>query len=41
MDGDLSIVMALAEKLRAGLHSFVFGVPCYASAPDRDVHMNF
>ncbi|XP_056446345.1 guanine nucleotide exchange factor C9orf72 homolog [Gadus chalcogrammus] len=40
VDGDLSIVMALAEKLRAGLHSFVFGVPCYTSAQDRDVHMN-
>ena len=40
VDGDLSIIMALAEKLRAGLHSFVFGVP-YSSGQDRDAHRDF
>ncbi|CAB1335319.1 unnamed protein product, partial [Coregonus sp. 'balchen'] len=31
VEGDLNIVMAFAEKLRAGLHSFVFGKPFYTS----------
>lgn len=37
MEGDLNIVMALAEKLRAGLHSFVFGKPFYTSVQEREV----
>ncbi|KAJ3613638.1 hypothetical protein NHX12_019884 [Muraenolepis orangiensis] len=41
VEGDLSIVMALAEKLRAGLHSFVFGRPFYTSVQERDVLMSF
>lgn len=41
VEGDLSIVMAFAEKLRAGLHSFVFGKPFYTSMQERDVLMSF
>lgn len=41
VEGDLNIIMALAEKLRAGLHSFVFGKPFYTSMQERDVLMNF
>ncbi|XP_061551743.1 guanine nucleotide exchange factor C9orf72 homolog isoform X4 [Phycodurus eques] len=41
VEGDLNIVMAFAEKLRAGLHSFVFGKPFYTSMQERDVLMNF
>lgn len=41
VEGDLNIIMALAEKLRAGLHSFVFGKPFYTSVQERDVLMNF
>uniref|UniRef100_A0A3B5M2F2 Uncharacterized protein n=1 Tax=Xiphophorus couchianus TaxID=32473 RepID=A0A3B5M2F2_9TELE len=40
-EGDLNIVMAMAEKLRAGLHSFVFGKPFYTSVQERDVLMSF
>ncbi|MBN3303810.1 CI072 protein, partial [Amia calva] len=40
-EGDLNIVMALAEKLKAGLHSFVFGKPFYTSVQERDVLMSF
>ncbi|CAF94274.1 unnamed protein product, partial [Tetraodon nigroviridis] len=41
VEGDLSIVMAFAEKLRAGLHSFVFGKPFYTSVQERDALMSF
>uniref|UniRef100_A0A3Q2Q9E7 C9orf72-SMCR8 complex subunit n=1 Tax=Fundulus heteroclitus TaxID=8078 RepID=A0A3Q2Q9E7_FUNHE len=41
VEGDLNIIMALAEKLRAGLHSFVFGKPFYTSVQERDVLMSF
>uniref|UniRef100_A0A674BXN4 C9orf72-SMCR8 complex subunit n=1 Tax=Salmo trutta TaxID=8032 RepID=A0A674BXN4_SALTR len=41
VEGDLNIVMAFAEKLRAGLHSFVFGKPFYTSVQERDVLMSF
>ncbi|KAG7279193.1 hypothetical protein CRUP_024394 [Coryphaenoides rupestris] len=41
VEGDLSIVMAFAEKLRTGLHSFVFGRPFYTSVQERDVLMSF
>ncbi|XP_030628329.1 guanine nucleotide exchange factor C9orf72 homolog [Chanos chanos] len=41
VEGDLNIVMALAEKLRAGLHSFVFGKPFYTSVQERDLLMSF
>ncbi|XP_049917724.1 guanine nucleotide exchange factor C9orf72 homolog isoform X3 [Epinephelus moara] len=41
VEGDLNIVMAFAEKLRAGLHSFVFGKPFYTSMQERDVLMSF
>uniref|UniRef100_A0A8C9TCI7 C9orf72-SMCR8 complex subunit n=1 Tax=Scleropages formosus TaxID=113540 RepID=A0A8C9TCI7_SCLFO len=40
-EGDLSIIMALAEKLKVGLHSFVFGKPFYTSVQERDVLMSF
>ncbi|XP_078133814.1 guanine nucleotide exchange factor C9orf72 homolog isoform X2 [Sander vitreus] len=41
VEGDLNIVMAFAEKLRAGLHSFVFGKPFYTSMQERDALMSF
>lgn len=41
VEGDLSIVMALAEKLKAGLHSFVFGKSFFTSRQERDVLMSF
>uniref|UniRef100_A0A3Q1C8Y6 CI072 protein n=1 Tax=Amphiprion ocellaris TaxID=80972 RepID=A0A3Q1C8Y6_AMPOC len=41
VEGDLNIIMAFAEKLRAGLHSFVFGKPFYTSMQERDVLMSF
>lgn len=41
VEGDLYIVMAFAEKLRAGLHSFVFGKPFYTSMQERDALMSF
>ncbi|KAI4892080.1 hypothetical protein NFI96_022392 [Prochilodus magdalenae] len=41
VEGDLNIVMAMAEKLRAGLHSFVFGKPFFTSVQERDVLMSF
>ncbi|KAM8800328.1 guanine nucleotide exchange factor C9orf72 homolog isoform 2-T2 [Rhynchonycteris naso] len=40
-EGDLSIVMALAEKIKPGLHSFVFGRSFYTSVQERDVLMTF
>ncbi|KAF3821338.1 hypothetical protein GH733_011491, partial [Mirounga leonina] len=30
-EGDLNIIMALAEKIKPGLHSFIFGRPFYTS----------
>ncbi|XP_041120473.1 guanine nucleotide exchange C9orf72 homolog [Polyodon spathula] len=41
VEGDLSIVMALAEKLKAGLHSFVFGKSFFTSVQERDALMSF
>uniref|UniRef100_A0A3Q3MBK4 CI072 protein n=1 Tax=Mastacembelus armatus TaxID=205130 RepID=A0A3Q3MBK4_9TELE len=41
VEGDLNIVMAFAEKLRAGLHTFVFGKSLYTSMQERDVLMSF
>lgn len=41
VEGDLNIVMAFAEKLRGGLHSFVFGKPFYTSVQERDALMSF
>ncbi|XP_021429839.1 guanine nucleotide exchange C9orf72 isoform X1 [Oncorhynchus mykiss] len=41
VEGDLNIIMALAEKQRAGLHSFVFGKQFYTSVRERDVLMSF
>lgn len=41
VEGDLSIVMAFAEKLRGGLHSFVFGKPFYTSVQERDALLSF
>ncbi|XP_046873368.1 guanine nucleotide exchange C9orf72 homolog [Hypomesus transpacificus] len=41
VEGDLNIIMAFAEKLRAGLHSFVFGKPFYTSVQERDALMSF
>uniref|UniRef100_A0A8C6PX39 C9orf72-SMCR8 complex subunit n=1 Tax=Nothobranchius furzeri TaxID=105023 RepID=A0A8C6PX39_NOTFU len=40
-EGDLGIIMAFAEKLRAGLHSFVFGKSFYTSVQERDILMSF
>ncbi|KAM4809027.1 guanine nucleotide exchange factor C9orf72 homolog [Rhinophrynus dorsalis] len=40
-EGDLNIVMALAEKIKPGLHSFIFGRPFYTSVQERDVLMTF
>ncbi|XP_035877418.1 guanine nucleotide exchange C9orf72 homolog isoform X2 [Phyllostomus discolor] len=40
-EGDLNIIMALAEKIKPGLHSFVFGRPFYTSVQERDVLMTF
>lgn len=41
VEGDLNIVMAIAEKLRVGLHSFVFGKPFYTSVQERDALLSF
>ncbi|KAF7710604.1 guanine nucleotide exchange C9orf72 homolog [Silurus meridionalis] len=41
IEGDLNIIMAMAEKLRPGLHSFVFGKPFFTSVQERDILMNF
>ncbi|XP_029543805.1 guanine nucleotide exchange factor C9orf72-like isoform X2 [Oncorhynchus nerka] len=41
VEGDLNIIMALAEKQKAGLHSFVFGKQFYTSVQERDVLMSF
>ncbi|TNM91763.1 hypothetical protein fugu_018774 [Takifugu bimaculatus] len=41
VEGDLNIVMAFAEKLRGGLHSFVFGKPFYTSVQERDALLSF
>nr|XP_033775748.1 guanine nucleotide exchange C9orf72 homolog isoform X1 [Geotrypetes seraphini]XP_033775755.1 guanine nucleotide exchange C9orf72 homolog isoform X1 [Geotrypetes seraphini]XP_033775764.1 guanine nucleotide exchange C9orf72 homolog isoform X1 [Geotrypetes seraphini] len=40
-EGDLSIVMALAEKIKPDLHSFIFGRSFYTSLQERDVLMAF
>lgn len=40
-EGDLNIIMALAEKIKPGLHSFIFGRPFYTSMQERDVLMTF
>ncbi|KAG2466385.1 guanine nucleotide exchange C9orf72 homolog [Polypterus senegalus] len=40
-EGDLNIAMALAEKLKAGLHCFVFGKSFYTSVQERDVLLSF
>ncbi len=40
VEGDLNIIMAMAEKLRAGLHSFVFGKSFLTSVQERDL-VNF
>ncbi|XP_016127626.1 protein C9orf72-like [Sinocyclocheilus grahami] len=41
VEGDLNIIMAMAEKLRAGLHSFVFGKSFLTSVQERDLLINF
>lgn len=40
-EGDLNIIMALAEKIKPGLHSFIFGKPFHTSMQERDVLMTF
>ncbi|KAL7988645.1 hypothetical protein Chor_007564 [Crotalus horridus] len=40
-EGDLNIIMAFAEKLKPGLHSFLFGQPFYTSVQEHDVLMSF
>ncbi|XP_075382966.1 guanine nucleotide exchange factor C9orf72 homolog isoform X4 [Mycteria americana] len=40
-EGDLNIIMALAEKIKPGLHSFIFGRPFYTSVQERDMLMTF
>ncbi|XP_035418874.1 guanine nucleotide exchange factor C9orf72 homolog isoform X2 [Cygnus atratus] len=40
-EGDLNIIMALAEKIKPGLHSFIFGRPFYTSLQERDMLMTF
>lgn len=40
-EGDLNIIMALAEKIKPGLHTFIFGKPFYTSVQERDVLMTF
>ncbi|RVE67597.1 hypothetical protein OJAV_G00104870 [Oryzias javanicus] len=40
-EGDLNIIMAFAEKLKSGLHSFVFWKPFYTSMQERDALTNF
>ncbi|KAM6304018.1 guanine nucleotide exchange factor C9orf72 homolog isoform 2-T3 [Podargus strigoides] len=40
-EGDLNIIMALAEKIKPGLHSFIFGRPFYTSVQERDMLMMF
>lgn len=40
-EGDLNIIMALAEKIKPGLHSFIFARPLYTSVQERDVLMTF
>uniref|UniRef100_A0A673LDQ4 Protein C9orf72-like n=1 Tax=Sinocyclocheilus rhinocerous TaxID=307959 RepID=A0A673LDQ4_9TELE len=41
VEGDLNIIMAMTEKLRAGLHSFVFGKSFLTSVQERDLLINF
>ncbi|XP_051504482.1 guanine nucleotide exchange factor C9orf72-like [Myxocyprinus asiaticus] len=41
VEGDLNIIMVMAEKLRAGLHSFVFGKSFLTSVQERDLLMSF
>ncbi|KAM6229896.1 guanine nucleotide exchange factor C9orf72 homolog isoform 2-T8 [Porphyrio hochstetteri] len=40
-EGDLNIIMALAEKIKPGLHSFIFEKPFYTSVQERDMLMTF
>ncbi|XP_060702220.1 guanine nucleotide exchange factor C9orf72 homolog isoform X4 [Hemiscyllium ocellatum] len=40
VEGDLAIIMAIAEKLKPGLHSFIFGKSFYTSVQERDVLMS-
>uniref|UniRef100_A0A6I8S8R3 C9orf72-SMCR8 complex subunit n=1 Tax=Xenopus tropicalis TaxID=8364 RepID=A0A6I8S8R3_XENTR len=40
-EGDLYIIMALAEKIKPGLHSFIFGSSFHTSMQERDVLMTF
>ncbi|XP_071437037.1 guanine nucleotide exchange factor C9orf72 homolog isoform X2 [Pithys albifrons albifrons] len=40
-EGDLNIIMALAEKIKPGLHCFIFGRPFYTSVQERDMLMTF
>ncbi|XP_051876683.1 guanine nucleotide exchange factor C9orf72 homolog [Pristis pectinata] len=40
VEGDLSIIMAMAEKLKPGLHSFIFGRSFQTSIQERDVLMS-
>ncbi|XP_032874170.1 guanine nucleotide exchange C9orf72 homolog isoform X2 [Amblyraja radiata] len=40
VEGDLSIIMAMAEKLKPGLHSFIFGKSFHTSVQERDVLMS-
>nr|XP_028567296.1 guanine nucleotide exchange C9orf72 homolog isoform X1 [Podarcis muralis]XP_028567298.1 guanine nucleotide exchange C9orf72 homolog isoform X1 [Podarcis muralis] len=40
-EGDLNIIMALAEKIKPGLHSFLFGRSFYTSVQEHDVLMTF
>ncbi|XP_059830890.1 guanine nucleotide exchange factor C9orf72 homolog isoform X2 [Hypanus sabinus] len=40
VEGDLSIIMAMAEKLKPGLHSFIFGKSFHTSIQERDVLMS-
>ncbi|XP_062455368.1 guanine nucleotide exchange factor C9orf72 homolog isoform X3 [Rhea pennata] len=40
-EGDLNIIMAFAEKIKPGLHSFIFGRPFYTSVQERDMLMTF
>ncbi|CAH2293808.1 guanine nucleotide exchange C9orf72 homolog isoform X2 [Pelobates cultripes] len=41
VEGDLNIIMALAEKIKPGLHSFIFGRPYHISVQERDMLMTF
>uniref|UniRef100_A0A8C5LLK4 C9orf72-SMCR8 complex subunit n=1 Tax=Leptobrachium leishanense TaxID=445787 RepID=A0A8C5LLK4_9ANUR len=41
VEGDLNIILALAEKIKPGLHSFMFGRPYHISVQERDILMTF